>query len=245
MKIVVKETEQEASSYVAEIIGTALREKPELSLSLPTGSTPVHVLEDLVRKHHEEGLSFAKASLFNMDEYLGLGRNHPQGYYHFLDELLYSQVDVDRARTFAPDALDPVPEHAAAAYTKLIQDAGGFDLIFLGIGRDGHICFNMPADSLHPYTHLERLSEKTMADNARFFDDASEVPTHAITIGLKLVLDSRKIILLATGSGKNDIVRELLASESITTQLPASFLRLHDDVTIVLDAAAAVGIELA
>lgn len=103
----------------------------------------------------------------------------------------------------------------------------------------------MPADSLHPYTHLERLSEKTMADNARFFDDASEVPTHAITIGLKLVLDSRKIVLLATGSAKNDIVRELLASESITTQLPASFLRLHDDVTIVLDAAAAAGIELA
>ena len=90
MKIVVKETEQEASAYVAEIIGTALREKPELSLSPPTGSTPVHVLKDLVRKHHEEGLSFAKASLFNMDEYLGLGRNHPQGYYHFLDELLYS-----------------------------------------------------------------------------------------------------------------------------------------------------------
>ena len=145
MKIVVKETEQEASSCVAEIIGTALRERPELSLSLPTGSTPVHVLEDLVRKHHGEGLSFAKASLFNMDEYLGLGRNHPQGYYHFLDELLYSQVDVDRARTFAPGALDPVPEHAAAAYTKLIQDAGGFDLIFLGIGRGGHICFNMPS----------------------------------------------------------------------------------------------------
>lgn len=244
MDVVVKATEQEAGAYVAALIAEEVRAKPDLALSLPTGSTPVPVLAELVRMHDEEGLSFSRASLFNMDEYLGLGREHPQSYYRFLDEHLYRHIDVDRGRTYSPDALDPDPEHAARAYTELIRQAGGFDLIFLGIGRDGHICFNMPAERLHPYTHVEPLSEQTIADNARFFDDPSEVPTHAMTIGLKIVLDSRRIVLLATGSGKNAIVRELLASDGITTGLPASFLRLHDDVTIVLDADAAAGIDL-
>lgn len=189
--------------------------------------------------HEKEGLNFSQVAGFNMDEYVGLSKDHPQGYYYFLNDLLYSKVNINPNNTFVPNVLADDLTSAAQAYTDLIYSKGGFDLIFLGIGRDGHISFNMPGAALQPYTHLETLSEATIADNARFFENPAQVPTKAMTIGLKIILDSRKVILLANGEGKSQIIADWLNNQKISTSIPASFLWLHNDVTVVLDKAAA------
>lgn len=239
MQVVVKRDAKEAGAYVAGMIAAEVRANPSLKMSLPTGSTPEETLAELVRMHKEEGLDFSQAYSYNMDEYVGLSREHEQGYYYFLNDLLYSHVNIDPSHTFAPDGCADDLERAVGDYTALIQDAGGFDFIFLGIGRDGHICFNMPSDSLRPNVHVEQLSEATINDNARFFDDPAEVPTRAITLGVKIILESKNIVLLATGEGKAPAIARLLGSDAVTPQLPASFLNLRDDAVIVLDEAAA------
>jgi len=239
----VEGTSKAAGAIVAEMIADAIRVNSEVNLSLPTGSTPEEALAELVRLHHSEGLDFSGANFFNMDEYVGLAKTHEQSYYHFLNERLYSRVNIRPAATFAPDAVADDLASAASAYTDLVYGKGGFDLIFLGIGRDGHISFNMPADALRPYTHIEQLTEATIADNARFFANPAEVPTQAITIGLKMILDSRKVVLLATGDSKSEVVADWLNNDQITTSLPASFLWLHDDVTVILDEAAAARLD--
>lgn len=239
MKLIIEKTSKEMGCSAAKMIAREMEKKLALNLCLATGATPIGCLQELVRLHKEEGLDFSKTTSFNMDEYVGLGKTHPQSYYYYLNQHLYQQVNIDRNNTFSPEVLAEASVAAANDYTKLIYEKGGIDLILLGIGRDGHISFNMPKEALHPYTHVEQLSEATVSDNLRFFEKRKEVPTEAITIGLKVILDSRKVILIADGEGKSKIIREFLNDDRITTKLPASFLRLHDDVTIILDEKAA------
>lgn len=239
MKVIVRHDKEEAEKVVADLIAGEVRTNPEIVMSLPTGSTPVGVFSELTRMHEEEGLDFSSVTCFNMDEYVGLGRDHAQSYYRFLRENLYERVGMSLENTFSPDACAANLGRAADDYSSLIKRAGGFDLTFLGIGRDGHISFNMPSDALHPLTHVERLSEAAVRDNARFFEDVSEVPTQAITIGMRNILESRRIVLLALGEAKAPVVARWLGSGLVTTWLPASFLWLHPDVTVVLDQGAA------
>ena len=239
VKIIVKKNKKNMGTEAAHMIADVIRHNPRAVLSLPTGSSPVECLEELVRMHKKEALDFSNVKVFNVDEYIGLNKAHPQSYYHFLDKNLYEHVNVDRSRTFVPDVQRVDPDQAASEYTKLINEEGGFDLILLGIGRDGHIAFNMPGSKMLLFTHVEKLSETTKKDNARFFGKIDQVPDEAISIGIKNILDSKKIILIASGKEKAEIVGRFLRDDAVTPEIPATFLKLHDDVTIILDEAAA------
>ena len=244
MRLIIQPDYQAISKWAAGYVAARIRkaqptaDKPFV-LGLPTGSSPLGMYKELIDLNKKGLVSFKNVVTFNMDEYVGLGRDHAQSYYRFLRENLYERVGMSLENTFSPDACAANLGRAADDYSSLIKRAGGFDLTFLGIGRDGHISFNMPSDALHPLTHVERLSEAAVRDNARFFEDVSEVPTQAITIGMRNILESRRIVLLALGEAKAPVIARWLGSGLVTTWLPASFLWLHPDVTVVLDQGAA------
>ena len=239
MNVILAQDYRDMSARAARIIACELTERPDALLALSTGSTPVGTYDELVRLHDEEGLDFSCCRILNMDEYLGLGDDHPQGYRYFMRKHLYDRVGLPAEHAFGPDALAADPAQAGKEFDERIRREGGIDLILLGIGRDGHIAFNMPADELALPTHAQRLSDATIADNARFFDSVDEVPTQALTIGLEQIFASRKVVMVANGEAKADAMDWLLRGATVDTHLPASLLRLHPDFTVVVDRAAA------
>lgn len=242
MEVIVTKTKGEMSEKAAALIAAEIRRKPDALLALSTGSTPVGTYRELVRLHREEGLDCGKARALNMDEYVGLDREHPQGYYYFMNHSLYQKVNIDPKNTFGPQAAGGDPEKEGHRFDERIEKEGGIDLILLGIGRDGHIAFNMPADELAFATHVQELSEMTIQDNARFFDSVDKVPTKALTIGIQNIFRSRKVVLIASGSEKSDIMSRFIDSEMLNPQIPATVLKLHQDLTVVMDEAAASGL---
>ncbi|EMI53910.1 glucosamine-6-phosphate deaminase [Rhodopirellula sallentina] len=228
----------DASRAVADCISTILREKPTCVLGLATGSTPLEVYAELVRRHHDTGLDFAGATTFNLDEYVGLSPGHPQSYAHYMNEHLFGQVNVDRGRTHLPNTRADDLGQSAEQYEMLVRSAGGVDLQLLGIGTNGHIGFNEPGTAEDSVTRVVDLAASTIRSNSRFFRDESDVPRRAITMGISTILRARKIVLLATGESKADAVADAVTGP-VTTGNPASFLQNHADVHFVLDAAAA------
>lgn len=239
MKVIITDSEKDMGIQAANMIAEEIRKKPDVVLSLSTGATPVGCYKELVRLYKEQALDFSHVKAFNMDEYVGLSKDHPQGFYHFMYKQLYEHVNIDLAKTFSPDAVNGNLNEAAQKFDMLIEQEGGFDFILLGIGRDGHIAFNMPDRELKLLTHVQELSESTMKDNSRFFDDISQVPDKAITVGVKNILDSKKIVLIASGEAKRDIMARFINRDSISPDLPATVLKLHPDVTVIIDKAAA------
>ncbi|MFC7376796.1 glucosamine-6-phosphate deaminase [Brachybacterium sp. GCM10030267] len=213
-------------------------------LGLATGSTPVPAYTELIRRHREEGLSFAGTRAFLLDEYVGLPPDHEQSYHRFIRENFTSHIDIDDAAVHSPDgsAADPVAE--AAQYDRRIAEAGGVDLQILGIGSNGHIAFNEPGSSLASRTRVIGLTRRTISDNARFFDDVQDVPVRALSQGLGTIREARRIVLSATGEGKAEAVAQL-AEGAISARWPATCLQLHPDVVVVVDEAAASRLELA
>lgn len=239
MKVVITESEKNMGIQAANLIAEEIRKNPDAVLSLSTGATPVGCYKELIRLYEEQGLDFGNVKSFNMDEYAGLSKDHAQGFYYFMYKQLYEHVNIDLKNTFSPDAVNENLAESIQKFEMLIEQEGGFDLILLGIGRDGHIAFNMPDRELKLSTHVQELSESTMNDNARFFDDKSQVPNKAITVGVKNIMDSRKIVLIASGEAKSDIMARFISSDSISPDLPATVLKLHPDVTVIMDKAAA------
>lgn len=239
MKVILAENGADMSVRAASIIAEEIRRRPDALLALSTGASPVGCYEELVRMHREEGLDFSRVRAMNMDEYAGLGREHPQGYYYFMKQHLYRRVNICPDRTFGPDALHENLKEAGRAFDARIEREGGIDLILLGIGRDGHIAFNMPGAELVLETHPQKLSEATVRDNARFFDRIEEVPGQALTIGIKHIFGSRKVVLIASGAAKSDIMAKFLNSKTVNPQIPATVLKLHPDVTVIADREAA------
>ncbi len=242
MQIIIKKDGEEMGKLAAELIAAEMRKKEDMAIAFPTGSTPIKCYEHLVRIHKEEGLDFSKISGFNMDEYIPLPKEHPQSYCYFMRKYLYDQVNFCEENIYVPDVLAEDLQEACAAYTKQIKEKGDFDLILLGIGRDGHIAFNMPAEKSQVYAYVEQLSEKTIQDNARFFGADETVPSQAITLGMNIILNSKKVIMIADGKAKSEAVAAFLNNQEITPQLPASFLWIHPDVTVILDEDAASGL---
>ncbi len=235
---------REASLAVAAEVAALIRlrqgEGRPCVLGLATGSTPVSVYAELVRLHRAEGLSFANVSTFNLDEYYPLPPEHPQSYRCFMHTHLFDQVDLDPARTHVPSgvvAKAEVDEHCAA-YEEAIRAAGGIDFQILGIGRTGHIGFNEPGSPRHSLTRLVVLDPLTRRDAAGDFGGDTATPRHAITMGVRSILNARRVVLMAWGQHKADIVRDAVEGE-VTSHLTASFLQEHADATYVLDAAAA------
>jgi glucosamine-6-phosphate deaminase len=213
-------------------------------LGLATGSSPVPAYAELIRRHREEGLSFAGSRAFLLDEYVGLPAGHAQSYHRFIRENFTAQIDIDDAAVLSPDgaAADPLAE--AAAYDDRIAEAGGVDLQILGIGSNGHIAFNEPGSSLNSRTRVVGLTRSTITDNSRYFDGPDDVPVRALSQGLGTILEARRIVLTATGAGKAAAIAQLVEG-AISSRWPATVLQLHPDVVVVVDEAAGAALELA
>ena len=232
----------EASHAVAELMAETIRQTPSCVLGLATGGTPMQTYRELVRAHQTARLDFSGVTTFNLDEYVGLGGEHPQSYRYFMQQQLFDHVNVDPQRTHVPNGMAADLAAHAVEYERLIAEAGGIDLQLLGIGHNGHIAFNEPGASRDSRTRVVPLTEQTIEKNARFFDSAEQVPRTAITMGIGTILEAKRIVMLATGRGKAEAIRLAVEGE-IDESHPASLLRLHPAVTIVLDRDAASGME--
>ncbi|OZB50793.1 MAG: glucosamine-6-phosphate deaminase [Cellulomonas sp. 14-74-6] len=229
----------------ADAVQRPLDGRPRPVLGLATGSSPLAVYDELARRHAEEGLSFAHARGFLLDEYVGLPAGHPEGYRAVIERELVSRVDLDPAAVRGPDgSADDVPA-ACAAYERAIVEAGGVDLQLLGIGTDGHVGFNEPGSSLASRTRIKTLTRQTRVDNARFFGgDVDAVPTHCLTQGLATIMSARHLVLLATGRAKAEAVHQLVEG-AVSALWPGTVLQLHPRVTVLVDDAAASRLQLA
>ncbi len=234
MEVIIKKNYEAISEEAARVVKERLLEKPDLVLGLATGSTPLGLYKELVRMHREEGLSFKKVRTFNLDEYYGLSPDHPQSYHYFMNANLFSQIDIDLANTHIPDGLAKNVGKYCLEYEEKIEKCGGIDLQILGIGRDGHIGFNEPGSSLASRTRIKTLEEQTVKDNSRFFKSIDEVPRYAITTGVGTVMDSKEIILLASGKNKAGIIAKAIEGP-VTSQITASILQVHPQVIAILD----------
>lgn len=235
----------ELASLAADAIEKLLRAEPASVLGLATGSSPLKVYDELARRHDENGLSFAQAKAFMLDEYVGLPADHPERYRNVIEKEIASRVDFAPGAVQGPDGnADDLPA-ACAAYEQAITDAGGVDLQILGIGTDGHIAFNEPGSSLASRTRIKTLTAQTREDNARFFDDdLSKVPHHCLTQGLATIMSARHLVLLATGKNKAEAVHQLVEG-GVSAMWPATVMQLHPHATVLVDDAAASRLQLA
>lgn len=235
MKLIVVKNYDEMSKKASEIIAGEIKNNPHAILGLATGSTPIGTYKELIRMHKEENLDFSNIKTFNLDEYVGLDGNNPNSYRYFMDDELFNHINIKKENTNVPDGKTEDLLNFCKDYDKGIEEAGGVDLQLLGIGTNGHIAFNEPADELPANTSIAKLTEETISANARFFSSMDEVPKEAISMGIGSILKAKKILLLANGKGKAEAIKKLLNSDKVSTHLPASFLHLHPNVTIIVD----------
>lgn len=242
MDIIICQNAEEASQRAAAIITDAIRRTPATVLGLATGSTPLPLYTEMI-KAHKAGLDYSQVRTFNLDEYHGVAPDHPCSYRAFMNDNLFAHLNIPLASTRVPDGLARDTAAHCAEYEAAIKAAGGIDIQVLGIGSDGHIGFNEPASSFASRTRLVALTRQTIADNARFFASADEVPRHAISMGVGTILEAKKCLLLCFGANKAKAVRAALEG-GISQFTPASALQLHPDTTVFLDEAAAADLEL-
>lgn len=229
------------ANEIADLIKKRNRENKPAVLGLATGSTPLKVYDELVRLHKEEGLSFKNVITFNLDEYFPMKPDSPHSYVRFMNEKLFDHIDIDRSNINIPDGTidkDQILDYCKA-YEQKIRDAGGIDIQLLGIGRTGHIGFNEPGSQLDSQTRLITLDLVTRKDAASNFFGEENVPTHAITMGVKTILEAHKVILMAWGEGKAPIVREAVEGD-VRESIPATYLQHHENAMVVLDEAASI-----
>lgn len=236
MEILILSTKDEVGTAAADLVEPTVRAGGVLGLA--TGSTPTPTYQELIRRHAEEGLSFANCKAFLLDEYCGLPKTHPESYYATIRRELTSHIDIPDAKVHSLDGLATDPESAAEAYERAIRSAGGVDVQILGIGANGHIAFNEPGSPLDSRTRVIDLHPQTIADNARFFASEADVPRRALTQGIGTIMEAKNIVLIATGANKADAVRALIQGP-VTEDCPASALQRHEHVTVILDEAAA------
>ena len=238
MNVIVCTDYVEMSRKAADIISDLVAAKPDCTLGLATGSTPLGLYAELVKDHRAGKISFKDVDTFNLDEYRGLDPDHVQSYRYFMRTNLFDQVDIDQSRTHVPDGSNPDADAACAEYEAAINAHGGVDLQLLGLGHNGHIGFNEPSDCFESATNCVDLTESTITANSRLFDSIDQVPTQAYTMGIGTIMSAKKILVVANGQDKADIVARAFFGP-VTPQVPASILQFHPDVTVVLDQAAA------
>lgn len=242
MKIIKARDYNDMSRKAANIISAQIIMKPACVLGLATGSTPVGTYAQLVEWYRKGDLDFSEVTTVNLDEYKGLTRENEQSYYYFMNEKLFSKVNIDLNHTFLPDGMEPDSDKACADYNGIIASLGGVDLQLLGLGHNGHIGFNEPGMAFEAETHCVDLTESTMKANQRFFASMEDVPRQAYTMGIKTIMQAKKILVVISGEDKADIVKRAFFG-AITPQVQASILQLHNDVIIVADEAALSKVE--
>lgn len=234
-----KELDYDAvSKRAAALVAAQIKEKNDSILGLATGSSPVGMYKELVDMYNAGEISFKKIRTVNLDEYAGLADDDVNSYHYFMNQHLFSKVDIDPANTHLPNGIAADPEAECASYEDLIQSLGGADLQILGLGENGHIGFNEPGTPFTMETHLVDLTESTIRANSRLFEKIEDVPRQAYSMGIKTIMSAKRIILIVTGTAKADALAKVLTGP-VTENVPGSVLQTHPDVTVICDKAAA------
>ncbi len=228
---------QDMSRKAANIISAQIIMKPDCVLGLATGSSPVGLYQQLIKWYEKGDLDFSKVTTINLDEYVGLSPTNTQSYRYFMDENLFNHVNIDKSRTFVPNGLELDADKACNDYNHIIAQSGGIDMQLLGLGNNGHIGFNEPGSAFECETQHIYLTPSTIEANRRFFNSEQDVPRMAYTMGIKNIMQARKILVIVSGEAKAKALKEALYGP-VTPFMPASVLQLHTDVTIVADEAA-------
>jgi glucosamine-6-phosphate deaminase len=238
IKLIVCKDYEEASDKAAEIVLDVVKKKPDCTLGLATGSSPVGLYQRMIRDHEENGTSYKDVKSYNLDEYVGLEVSHPESYYSFMHRNLFDHIDIKEENVHLPSSQGDDLQKNCDLYNAALAQTQ-VDLQVLGIGSNGHIGFNEPFTPFDSVTHIVDLKQSTINDNARFFDnDVSKVPTQAITMGISNVMAARKIVLIASGANKVDAIYKTICGP-VSEEVPASVLQQHPDVTVIVDEAAA------
>ncbi|GAA0087154.1 glucosamine-6-phosphate deaminase [Clostridium sp. CTA-7] len=238
MKVIITKNYEELSKRAADEMAEIIKNNSKAILGLATGGSPIGMYNELIRMNKEGEIDFSQITTVNLDEYIGLSGEHSQSYRYFMNENLFNHINIDKTKTYVPNGLAENIEEECKRYDAKIAELGGTDIQLLGIGNNGHIAFNEPDEVLISGTHLTELTEDTIKANARFFNSIDEVPTKALTMGLGGIMKSRKIIVIASGEGKAEAVKEMVSGK-ISTNMPASMLQMHRDVVVIIDEASA------
>ena len=237
MKLIIVKDYEEMSLKASEIIIDLMKEKKNCTLGLATGSSPIGIYQNLIKKYEAKEISFKDVTTYNLDEYCELPRSHPESYYSFMHRNLFSHVDINEENVHIPCSEGKDLQALCDKYNKELNSAS-IDLQLLGIGANGHIGFNEPYTSFDQETFVVKLTEKNRLDNQRFFNSLDEVPKFAMTMGIKNIMNSKKLLLVASGANKAEAIKRL-ASGEVTEELPASILNRHPDAIVIVDEAAA------
>lgn len=232
MNFIKTETYEALSRKAAAIIAAQVVSKPDCVLGLATGSSPVGTYKQLIKWNEQGDIDFSKVTSVNLDEYVGLDGTNDQSYRYFMNDNLFNHINIDINKTFVPDGCADDLAAEGAAYDEHIKALGGIDLQLLGIGLDGHIGFNEPDSFFTKETHLVDLDESTIKANARFFESEADVPRQAITMGMMSIMQAKKVLLIANGAAKKEILEKAFFGP-ITPEVPASILQLHPDLTVI------------
>jgi glucosamine-6-phosphate deaminase len=242
MELIITKDKAEAEATAANIIAGTIKKKTNSLLGLATGRTMESVYSLLIAKHKYEQLNFSNIRTVNLDEYVGLSGDHPQSYRYFMNERLFKHVNIDNKNTYLPNGLAKDIPSECQHYEQTIMDLGGIDLQLLGIGTDGHIGFNEPGSSLVSRTRIKTLTRETVEQNGTIFGSQEEVPRHALTMGIGTIMEARKVLLLATGKSKANIISEAVEGP-ISAWVTASILQMHPSTIVVVDEEAAANLK--
>ena len=237
MQVYVAESYADMSRKAANILSAQVILKPDTVMGLATGSSPVGTYQQLIEWYKKGDLDFAQVRTVNLDEYAGLAPEHSQSYRRFMQENFFDHINIPRENTHVPNGLAPDLEAECRRYNQVIQSLGGIDIQLLGMGHNGHIGFNEPGQAFELETHVVDLTDNTIEANARFFASRDEVPRHAITMGIKSIMQAQRIVMVVSGADKADIVRAAFAGP-VVPQVPASILQMHPNFILVGDKAA-------
>ena len=236
MKVIVCENYEAVSKAGADIMEKIIRENPECTIGLATGSSPVGMYNELSRRYKEEGLDFSKVHSVNLDEYVGLEPTHDQSYRYFMDDNLFNHINIDKANTYVAKGVGDVEENLKEF--NAVLDKADIAVQVLGVGPDGHLGFNEPGEVLYDGAHKEVLDESTIDANARFFASRDDVPRYAFTMGMGNIMRAQKLLMIVNGD-KRDAMTKLLIEDKIDPKCPCTFMRMHRDATVILDKALA------
>ena len=234
MRIINCHTYEAMSRKAADILAAQIQLKPNCVLGLATGTTPIGAYQGLIKKYESGSLDFSEVRTYNLDEYRGLTHEDPQSYHYFMNDQLFNHVNIDPANVHVPDGANTDADAACADYDRMVAEAGYCDLQLLGIGRNGHIGFNEPADEFSKGTHCVDLTESTIEANSRLFEKEEDVPRQAYTMGTQTIMNARCILVVANGENKAQAVRDMCFGPIVPT-CPASILQLHPNVFVVCD----------
>ena len=222
------------SAIAGRIMVEQVQKKPDSILGLATGSTPIGMYKEMIKAFEKGEVSYRDVRTFNLDEYYKIEKTNDQSYYYFMNENLFSHIDIEKDNIDIPDGQAEDFRAECERYEKVMEDSAGIDIQVLGVGVNGHIGFNEPEENLYEKTHLTKLAQSTIEANSRFFDSIDQVPTSALTMGMGSIMKAKRILVLISGKSKHNVVNKLLG-DRITTQTPVTLLKGHRDVTVIVD----------